>query len=207
MEWLNSILGEMDNKEEVIEGIKKGIGENFVPNDVYKKKVDKFKESESELEVAKTKLEETNSTLEGLKGKADNVEEVKSQLEAIKSEYEEYKQQEESRVNQIRKKSTLEKQLLKSSANQDAVDLLLNDFDVDSLELDEEGNLNNFDEQLKRVQEKRPTLFGKIEIAGDTPSDGQGGEGLLINADTLDNLTEQQINDNWDKVSKILEGN
>ena len=206
MEWLNSILGEMDNKEEVIESIKKGIGENFVPNDVYKKKADKIKESQSELEIAKNKLAETNNTLEGLRGKADNVEEVKSQLEAIKSEYDEYKQGEESRVNQIRKKSTLEKQLLKSNANQYAVDLLLNDFDVDNLELDAEGNLNNFKEQLEKVQQKRPTLFGKVKIEGNTPSDGQGGEELLINADSLDTLTEQQINDNWDKVSKILEG-
>ena len=206
MEWLNSILGEIDNKEEVIERIKKGIGENFVPNDIYKKKADKIKESQSELEIAKNKLAETNNTLESLRGKVDNVEEVKSQLETIKSEYDKYKQGEESRVNQIRKKSTLEKQLLKSNANQDAVDLLLNDFDVDSLELDAEGNLNNFKEQLEKVQQKRPTLFGEVKIEGNTPADGKGGEELLINADSLDTLTEAQINDNWDKVSKILEG-
>ena len=213
MEWVENFLEQIgiegeENINEAVAVFKSDyFPKNAVPKDEYNKKSSKVEELESELDTAKEQLEQTNSQLDELSDKAENNEELKQNLEEIKSEYEEYKEQEEQRLNQIKKKSTLEKKLLKSNANQDAVDLLMNDFDVEELELDEEGNLNNFDEQLEQVQEKRPTLFGEVEIEGNTPPDGEDSEELLINADSLDNLTEDQINDNWDKVSKILEGN
>ena len=212
MEWVENFLKQVgiegeENINEAVAVFKSDyFPKNAVPKDEYNKKSSKIDELESELDTAKEQLEQTNEQLDELSSKAENNEELKQNLEEIKSEYEQYQQQEQERLNQIKKKSTLEKKLLKSNANQDAVDLLMNDFDVEELELDEEGNLNNFDDQLEKVQEKRPTLFGEVEITGNTPTDGEGGDDLLINADSLDNLTEDQINDNWDKVSKILEG-
>ena len=209
MEWIKEILenSKEENVDETVERIKQEFPKHAVPKEQYNKKAGKVEELESELNTAKEQLEQTNSQLDELSEKSENNDELKQNLEEIKSEYEEYKQQEETRLNQIKKKSTLEKQLLKSNANQDAVDLLLNDFDLDSLKLDEENNLKNFDEQLEKVREKRPTLFGEVAIEGNTPPDGEGSDDLLINVDSLDNLTEQQINDNWEQVSKVLSQN
>ena len=179
MEWVENYLNEIgiedENKiEEAVELFKSEyFPKNAVPNDEYKKKSSKVEELESELDTAKEQLEQTNQQLDELSDKAEGKEELKNNLEQIKSEYEEYKEQEEQRLQQIKKKSTLEKQLLKSKANEDAVDLLINDFSLDELQLDEEGNLANFDEHLEQVKEKRPTLFGEVEISGNEPQDGE----------------------------------
>ena len=212
MEWVENFLKQVgiegeENINEAVAVFKSDyFPKNAVPKDEYNKKSSKIDELESELGTAKEQLEQTNDQLDELSSKAENNEELKQNLEEIKSEYEQYQEQEQERLNQIKKKSTLEKRLLKSNANQDAVDLLMNDFDIDKLELGDEGELKYFDDQLEKVQQKRPTLFGEVEITGNTPPDGEGGGDLLINADSLDNLTEQQINENWDKVSKVLEG-
>ena len=172
MEWLENILSDVEGSEELINEIKSKIGENFVPNNEYKKKTTKIEELESELETTKEQLENTTDQLDELKDKAEDKEELQEQLQNIQSEYEEFKEQEEQRIKNIKKKSDLEKRLLKNNANEDAVDLLINDFDIEELELNDDGELEGFNDQLETVQEKRPTLFGEKKVTGDEPKDG-----------------------------------
>lgn len=205
MEWLKKLLGDKST-DDLVESIKKGIGEHFVPNDVYKKKTSKVQELESELETAQSTLEETNESLKSLKNKAGDYEDVKEQLENLNQEYEEYKEGETTRLAKIRKTSALEKLLLKSKADENAVDLLINDFNVDEIELDDDGEIKDQEEVLKPVKEKRPTLFGEVEITGDDPKDGDTG-GITDNPFKIGsiNLTKQgELVRNKPEVAKRL---
>lgn len=209
MEWMEEFLEEVGvaDAEEALATFKSDFfPKHAVPKDEYNKKADKVEELESELDTAKEQLEQTNEQLDELSNKAEDSEELQEELESIKSEYEEYKEQEEQRIKEIKKKSTLEKQLLKSNANEDAVDLLMNDFDTEELELDEEGNLENFDEQLEQVQEQRPTLFATEKVKGQEPASVDVGTDEL-SVESIEQMTEEQINENWDKVQKVLENN
>ncbi|MFP4015799.1 MAG: phage scaffolding protein [Halanaerobiales bacterium] len=183
VEWLKEILGE-DLDESKMEKIKEEFPKHAVPKDQYNKKADKAEELESELNTAKEQLDQTNEKLTDLQEKAENAEDFKEQLDAIKSEYDEYKEQEQTRINQIKKKSALEKKLLTSKVPEDAVDLVINDFDLDELELDDDGNLKNIDEQMEKFKERRPSLIPKESKETEEPS---------LDFDNPDSLTQEQL--------------
>lgn len=178
MEWLENILEDVDieNKESVMEEIKKKIGENFVPNNEYKKKTSKIEQLDSELNTAKDQLDKMNDQVEKLEKKAENAEEFKEQLENIKEEYKEYQEQEEERINNIKTRNALEKNLLSDNVPEDLVDLVADDFDLDNLKLDDEGNLLNYESQREQAKEKRPSAFAQEKITGDGPQDGDKGK-------------------------------
>ena len=212
MEWVENFLEQIgiegeENINEAVAVFKSDyFPKNAVPKNEYNKKSSKIDELESELDTAKEQLEQTNEQLDELSSKAENNEELKQNLEEIKSEYEQYQEQEQERINQIKKKSATKDLLYSANADPKLSKLLLRDVDYENVKLDDEGNVLNPDDVLNPLKEEYSTAFGEVEITGNTPPDGEGGDDLLINDDSLDNLTEQQINDNWDKVSKVLEG-
>ena len=205
MEWLENLLKEngIEKTEDIVESFKKEFPNHAVPKEQYNKKVYKIEEIESELNSANKQLEQTNDQIDKLKGDAEGKEEIKKQLESIQAEYNEYKESEQDRINSIKKRSVLEKELLTSNVPEDAVDLLISDFNIDDMELDEEGNIKNLNDHKEKVKQKRPSLFGKEKIKGHKPTDGDSEE-TVIDMDNIDNMTEEQINKNWDKISEQL---
>ena len=191
MEWVENFLNEVgvEDTDEALAKFKSDyFPKNAVPKDEFNKRGDKIDELESELGTAKDQLENTNQQLEQLEEQAEGKEELQENLQEIKQEYESYKESEQQRINQIKIDSKLEKELLKSKANEDAVDLLKSDFDVEGLELDEEGNLKNFDDQLEQVREKRSSLFAVEKKTSDEPK---------VDMDSVEKLTVEQA----DKLS------
>ncbi len=206
MEWVNEILeeNEVENVDEIIESFKEKFPQYAVPKDEYNKKADKIEQLEAELEQTNEQLEQTSEQLDKLEKYSEENEELQEQLEQIKQEKEQFEQEKEQRIGEIQKKAKVEKDLLSSNVPEDAVDLLVNDFNFDELELDEEGNLKNYEEQKGKVRQKRSSLFGKEKVSGQEPVDGDTEE-TVIDVNSLDNMTAEQINDNWDKVKKVLE--
>ena len=190
MEWLKEILGE-DLDENTMKKIKEEFPKHAVPKEQYNKKADKVEEIESELNTAKKQLDQTNDKLTNLQEKAENAEEFKEQLDSIKSEYNEYKEQEQTRINNIQKKSALEKKLLTSGVPEDAIDLVINDFDLEELELDDESKLKNANEQIEKFKERRPSLIAKESKETGEPSvDVSNPESLT--QEQLDNLSDEE---------------
>jgi len=177
MDWLKDLLEEkkVENVDEVVESFKKEFPKHAIPKDEFNKKSEKVEELQSELEVAQSKLEEMNSKVSDLSTKAENAEELDERLNEIKSEYENYKEEEEKRIANIKKRNALEKKLLSDNVPEDLVDLVANDFDTDTLELDD-GNLLNYESQRKKAKKKRPSAFGREEVKGNEPVDGDEGE-------------------------------
>lgn len=177
MEWLENLLKENDveNVESIVESFKKEFPKHAIPKDEYNKKAEKVDELQSELETAKSKLDDMNSKVEELSTKAENAEELDEQLNEIKSEYEQYKEEEKKRIANIKKQNALEKKLLSDNVPEDLVDLVANDFDTETLELDD-GNLLNYESQREKAKKKRPSAFGKEEVKGTEPQDGDEGK-------------------------------
>lgn len=176
MKWLEELLKDVEDKDNLVDGIKKKIGENFVPNTEYKKKTAKINELDSELKTAQSQLEDFDTKIEKLKTKANNAEELQTELNNITEEYDNYKEQESERIKSIKTKNALEKQLLTDNVPKDLVDLVVNDFDTEQLELTDEGKLLNYESQREKAKEKRPSAFAETTISGTKPSKGDEGK-------------------------------
>lgn len=176
MKWLEELLKDVEDKDNLVDGIKKKIGENFVPNTEYKKKTAKINELDSELKTAQSQLEDFDTKIEKLKTKANNADELQTELNNITEEYDNYKEQESERIKSIKTKNALEKQLLTDNVPKDLVDLVVNDFDTEQLELTDEGKLLNYESQREKAKEKRPSAFAETTISGTKPSEGDEGK-------------------------------
>lgn len=147
---------------------------SYIPRDKFNEEREKVKELNSELDTAKTQLEQTNEKLEDLKEVAESKDEVESKLSEIKSEYEEYKENEKKRINRMKLTNRLEKKLIeKENAHPKTVDLIVGEFDLDKMELTDEGEIVGYSEQVGKVKDKREPLFGVEKVKGDEPADGE----------------------------------
>ena len=179
MEWVENFLKQVgiegeENINEAVAVFKSDyFPKNAVPKDEYNKKSSKIDELESELGTAKEQLEQTNEQLDELSSKAENNEELKQNLEQIKSEYEQYQEQEQERLNQIKKKSATKDLLYSANADPKLSKLLLKDIDYDEVELGEDGEIANADDILNPLKEKYDTAFGEVQVTGNEPQDGE----------------------------------
>lgn len=189
LEKIKEMLGEELTKqvEEKLGDIELGITNDgsLVPAEKHEALKKDLKGLKEELKLANDKMEETSKTLESLKEEGKSAEELKEQLNKIKEEYDGYKNETEERLVNKEKTYALEKALLKSNANPDAVDLLLNKFELEKINLDKEGNIVDWEEHLKPIKETRTTLFGEEKFKGNPPSDN------ITRTSKLDTLVAQ----------------
>lgn len=164
----------VENVGEALETFKQDVfPQHAVTKKQYKKKTTKIEELESELDTAKEQLEDTNKRIENLKEKAEKKEEVEQELQEITQQHQEYKEKEEQRVKEIKKKSKLTTKLANSEVHEDAIDLVAGEFDLEKMELTDDGELEGFDEQYQERKEARPGLFGEKQVTGTEPTDGE----------------------------------
>lgn len=112
-----------------------------------------------EVNEAKKKLEQDIKTrdeqLEALK-KID-AEGLQAEIEKLQKENKATKEKYEAELKQIRLNNAVEKKLIASGAkNIKATKALL---DLESVELDEDGNVKGLDEQIKQLQENEDSKF------------------------------------------------
>lgn len=166
---LKTRLGEHIEDEsklnEIIEFSKKSVPKEFIPKDKYNEKVE-------ELTSLNTKLEDTNKQIEELKTSTGDVDEYKSKLDKLNQEYEEYKQQADTRVANMQKTSLLKDRLINEGADKDNLDLLLKDFDIDTMQL-KEDKIIGIDDYITPIKEKRSRLFIQENVNSTKPDDGQ----------------------------------
>ena len=162
--------------------------------DIEKYKTEK-RENETKITFLNDKIEEQEKTINTMQIENDAYAKLKQDYDLLQEEKtkndNEYKQQ----IREIKLKSGLEKALNSAGAiNQKVVIPLLKEF-LDKAEIDEKGNINGLEEQIKQIKESEDTkfLFKDIEntIQGKVP-----GETLdtPINAKPdFKNMTYEQI--------------
>lgn len=156
MDWLKNIVTGITDEQ--IEAFKQELPKHFIPKDQYNKKVDELKLKAEEYGTLESQLASNQSLLSELKKKADLTDEYKGKLDAQVNEISTFKADAEKRIANMQKQSMLERKLIDAKAAPDAVDLLLKEFDIDSIELTDDG-IKGFDELIKPIQEKRKSLF------------------------------------------------
>ena len=203
MEWLKDLL---DLDDEQVEKVKEEFPKHAVPKEQYNKKAEKIDELQAELDETTNQLEQTSEQVNDLNKYAEENQELQEKVKKIQEEKEKFEQEKDQRIAEIQKKTQLEKELLASNVPEDAVDLLVSDFNLDEMELDDDGKLKNVDEHKEKVKKKRPSLFAEEKISGNKPADG-GSEDKVFTMESIDKMTEEEINANWDKVQEVLQNN
>ena len=171
MDWLLELLKkhkidiDSEDGKKLVEDVKKTFPENAVPKEQYNKVAEKAKANTAELETAQEKLKNVSDLAEKLKGKEE-------EIGKIKSSFEDYKKGESERTKKIKIESQLQKNLLKNKANEDSVDLLINEFDYEKLDITDNNEIIGFEDQFKAIKEKRSKLFYDVKTDGEEPKDG-----------------------------------
>lgn len=158
---------EEEKINEIIEFSKKSIPLEFIPKSKYTEKVE-------ELEGVNTKLADTNKQIEELTSSTADVDEYKKKLDTLTQEYETYKGEADVRVANIQKVSLLKDKLISEGADKDNIDLLLKDFNIDDMQL-ENDKIIGLDEYIEPIKERRARLFVKEQVESNLPDDGGDG--------------------------------
>lgn len=132
----------------------------------------KFDEKNEELKATKLKLDEMQVNLQKLGESNQEAETFKIELNKIKEEYEQFKSQSESRLMGYKKKQAVEKGLMKENVNPETIDLLLTQFNLDNIKLDEQDNIVDWDAHINPIKQSRKTLFASEQIVGEKPQTG-----------------------------------
>lgn len=171
MDWLKKILNdeEIENK---VDAISKELPNHFIPKDKYNSAADKLKEREDELKATKKQLDDLNKQVQDLSKVTDEKEKLQESLDKIKSEYEEFQSEADKKVVNIKKRQAVERGLREANANPETIDLLIDKFSLDDLELDDKENVKEWDKHLEPIKGERKSLFGETSISGDRPPDG-----------------------------------
>lgn len=155
----NGVSG--DNLSIIESEIKQEIGKSFVDKEQYNSKVAELKTATSEIEKLKTTSEELTTMKKKLTDKETEFAEFKSDIEKQKT------------INV--KKQALIKALAAEKANPDAVELLLQAFDLDKITINDKGEIDKVADVIKPIKESKPSLFG-VTVQNPTKS----GEKLPI---------------------------
>ena len=175
MEWLKAILEDDEVKDKVV-SIKKEMAKHFVPNEVYDKKKKELGEKDLDLTATKEKMEEVQKQVKDLETLEGDKVKLKEQLDAISSEHETFKEESENRLTNFQKKQAIEKGLRDAKANEETIDLLVDKFDLDGVQLDAESNIVDWDKHLEPIKDSRKSLFGEVEVGGHKLPDGPNSD-------------------------------
>ena len=164
---------------------------------------ERLNDKQDKIEMLEEQLEERDNQIEQLKEDTNATEELQNKIEELQEKNEQTEQELQEQLQQQRLESEVEKALLKNNArNPQAVKALL---DNESIELTDDG-VKGLDEQLENLQETDGYLF-EDDSGGSKAGDdfkGDSGTGQLTEAE-IDNMTEEEINENWEEVQKVLE--
>ena len=164
---------------------------------------ERLNDKQDKIEMLEEQLDERDNQIEQLKEDTNATEELQNKIEELQEKNEQTEQELQEQLQQQRLESEVEKALLKNNArNPQAVKALLDD---ESIELTDDG-VKGLDEQLENLQETDGYLFEDGETGSKAGDDfkGDSGTGQLTEAE-VDNMTEEEINENWEEVQKVLE--
>lgn len=164
-----------DNMKEavtaIIEGHTTSIEALREERDNYKEKAQKAEELEKELEKTKKELKEATSD--------DAEEKLKAKYDMLKEEFKEYKKEIEAKTVKETKSKAYKEMLKEAGISDKRIEAVLKVSDVDSIELDEEGNINNKDELIKGIKEEWSDFIQTADVQGaktENPPANTGGK-------------------------------
>ena len=189
--------------EELFEQVNEKLGENekLILNDgsyIPKSKFDEANEKAKELE---NEIEERDNQIEQLKNDTQATDELKQKIEDLQEKNEQTKEELTNKLVNTKKDAALDR--LFNDAKYP--ELLKKQVDYDSLDYDEENDeIKNVDGLKEQYKESYPDLFGETQPSKGGEDFKKGNKGLTMAQ--VDEMTDKEINDNWEEVAKVLEG-
>lgn len=151
---------------------------NFIPKD----KFDKLNDEKKDLQKEKDKLTgDLKTAQDDLKKIQDENKKGKSSVEEQIAELNKKLQEQDGKIAakdkelQLSKKEGVLKDALTEAGvkNPKNLKLLLKEFDLEKVELDDNGKIKGFDESVKKLQEDYKPLFGEERFGGTPPGQGK----------------------------------
>ena len=192
---IKKILETHGIEESIIEAIssdiKKEIPKEFVSKTQYNKKITEIGE-----------LNEKISSLESNVG----TDEYKEKFESLKQEYESYKTQLETEKINTTKTEVLKQMLVDSGVKNDKLaNLLLKEFDLSTIEIEEGNKLKNGEDLLKGVKETYADFFTTSKVVGSTPpTPPSHANQKAYSLEDLKTMTPEQIKANYSQIQESL---
>lgn len=204
---LKELLG-----EELYQQVQEKIGDEkiaIVSDGSYIPK-EKFDDERQKVKDYKTQLEDRDTQLENLKDKAKGNEDLQAEIDRLKNENDQTTQEYEKKLAKHQKESKLD--LALREAGFKYPDLIKGKFDLEKINLSDNGDLIGYNEQLAPIKENYPDLLKSEEPAGlkgrqphATDPNKQQAEPNPFNKDTF-NMTEagQLVRNDPDKARKLI---
>lgn len=196
MEKLRELLG-----DELFEQVEEKLGDNEVDivNDGRWIPKDKFDSLNNEKNEYKEQIKELNKELGELKDKAKDDDEVTEKIEELEIEIE----NKEKEMESLRKTNAIKFEILKNNPK-DVADILPH-IDNDVVKI-EDNKIIGLEEQINDLRENKSYLFKEEEPAGTGGSKGNSSkERPVITREEINNMSPEEINKNWDTISKLME--
>jgi len=169
---------------------------NYIPKE-------KFDEKSDKVTALEKQISQRDEQIEQLKEDTNASKELKSKIEELQEKNEKTKTELQEKLEQQKLDSEIDKALLKNKAkNPKAVKALL---EMGKVELTDDG-VKGLEDQLESLKENDDYLFELENDSSSAGDDFKGGNkgGTTITMEQVDSMTEEEINDNWEAVSKVL---
>lgn len=182
-------------------------------------KIDEIVAAHGETVTAlKAEIDEAKQGASGLDAIAKERDRYKADLEAlqktsgdaakVQAEFDAYKAQVERDKTAAKKGAALDAVLEKANVERASFrKMLRNNWDMDTLELDENGNVKDEAALISRIKADYPDFIGTSHTEGTKPlTPPHGDNGKTYTREQLKGLSAEEINANWGAVQAALKG-
>lgn len=183
------------NIEEMEKTILEDIKTDYIGSDVYKEK-------EKEINKLKADNKKLNEDIE-----LANANDLNIKYANLKREYSNYKDSIKIKEENDKKTSKLTEELKKEGANEKLLNLLLKEFDLDKLVL-ENDNIKDIENLIKPVKESYSECFTTTTIKGNPPSNPPKGSepgAVKYTMENLKNMSVEEIKKNYEQIKNDLQ--
>lgn len=181
-------------------------------------KIDEIVAAHGETVTAlKAEIDEAKQGASGLDAVTKERDRYKADLEAlqktsgdaakVQAEYDAYKAQVEKDKTAAKKGAALDAVLKKAGVERDSFRAQLRKgWDMDTVELEESGNVKDEAALLSRIKADYPDFIGTVNTEGTKPLTPPPGGSKTYTREQLKGLSAEEINANWGAVSAALKG-
>ena len=148
-------------------------------------------------------IDELNTTIADLEAKT-GTDEYKSKYEALEKEYNDFKTGIETEKINTAKSSTLREQLKAEGFNEKMIKLLEKNFDLESIEI-EEDKIKGWEDMIKPIREEYADFIPKETQTGNPPATPPANvSGKTYTTEMLKSMSAQEIAQNYDAIRQNL---
>lgn len=168
MDWLKELFGE---DEELFNKVKEAVEANTVSKAELEQANTRYAELEQQSTSNYNMLTKANETIKTMTDSAGEHEDLRTKYEELQQQHSASLEQSKKEILNGRKSAALEKGLGRAKADEKMISLLMKDFDLEGLELDENGAIKDWDALLQSKQEAYPSAFPTVEVETEKPGD------------------------------------